>query len=62
MCVCVCPCDPLETKFARSYHFPHRTAHLGADAEDQQNQGRRRRKDVPFHRGGGEGGNMFRYA
>ena len=20
--VCVCPCDPLETKFTRSYHFP----------------------------------------
>ena len=31
------------------------------DAEEAQTQGRRRRKDVPFH-GGGDGGNTYRYA
>ena len=124
VCVCVRPCDPLETKFTRSYHFLHRIAHTvpearkpspvprggGAeilhphldhthgwriteprkravpfhrgegkyimisvylydlnhvggvfwegnmDAEEPQAQGRRRRKDVPFHGEGGGGG------
>ena len=54
VCVCACPCDPLETKFTRSDHFLHRTAHTVPEAEERETQS--------CFLGGGEGGNIYRYA